>query len=278
MYSVHEQIAEEKMVKPIPRNNGVMIISQMILVLALAVGTFLRIWQINAMGYNSDEAVYSGQAAAIAGVPVLKDIFPIFRAHPLLFQFLLSLIYKIQFNDLFGRLLAVGIGICTILLTYQIGKILYGRIPGALAATFLALMPYHIVVSRQVLLDGPMTFFATLTLYMLARFGRTQRCSLAVCGRCVDGFDFFIERNQHRHVRRNFCLSGAGFRAAHAHTRSNRGRRADGGGHRALPDCADRRRWEVDRAKFLDLAVIPAPKPRVVILLYNHTPWRLGSW
>ena len=177
MYSVHERIAEQSTVKPIPSNNGVMIISQMILVMALAVGTFMRIWQINAMGYNSDEAVYSGQAAAIAGVPVLKDIFPIFRAHPLLFQFLLSLIYKVQFNDLFGRLLAVGIGICTILLTYQIGKILYGPIPGALAATFLALMPYHIVVSRQVLLDGPMTFFATLTLYMLARFGRTQRAA-----------------------------------------------------------------------------------------------------
>jgi hypothetical protein len=177
MYSVHERIEEQKSFKPMPRINGATVISQMILILALATGTFLRIWQINAMGYNSDEAVYSGQAAAIAGVPILKDIFPIFRAHPLLFQFLLSLIYKIQFSDLFGRLLAVAIGIGTILLTYQTGKILYGRMPGALAATFLALMPYHIVVSRQVLLDGPMTFFATLTLYMLARFGRTQRAA-----------------------------------------------------------------------------------------------------
>jgi MFS family permease len=32
-----------------------------------------------------------------------------------------------------------------------------------------------VIVSRQVLLDGPMTFFATLTLYMLARFGNTHR-------------------------------------------------------------------------------------------------------
>ena len=34
----------------------------------------------------------------------------------------------------------------------------------------MALMPYHVVVSRQVLLDGPMTLFATLTLVLLARF------------------------------------------------------------------------------------------------------------
>ena len=175
MYSIQERVSAEKAIKPLTNINGVTIVSQMILVLALAAGIFLRIWQINAMGYNSDEAVYSGQAAAIAGVPVLKEIFPIFRAHPLLFQILLSLVYKIEFNDLFGRLLAVAIGVVTILLTYQIGEMLYGRLPGALAATFVALMPYTVIVSRQVLLDGPMTFFATLTLYTLARFGKTQK-------------------------------------------------------------------------------------------------------
>ena len=36
-------------------------------------------------------------------------------------------------------------------------------------------MPYHVVISRQVLLDGPMVFFATLTLYMLARFGQSHK-------------------------------------------------------------------------------------------------------
>jgi hypothetical protein len=150
------------------------VLSRIILILSLVTGSFLRLWQINAMGYNTDEAVYAGQAAAIAGVPVLKDIFPVFRAHPLLFQFTLSLLYKVYFSDLLGRLLAVAVGIGTIFLVYQLGKILYGRMPGALAALFIALMPYHVVVSRQVLLDGPMVFFATLTIYMLARFGRSQ--------------------------------------------------------------------------------------------------------
>jgi hypothetical protein len=166
------------------------VISRLILALSMAAGAFLRIWQINAMGYNTDEAVYAGQAAAIAGVPVLKDIFPVFRAHPLLFQFVLSVIYKIQFSDLAGRLLAAGVGLGAVLLTYTIGKSLYGRIPGALAAAIMALMPYHVIVTRQVLLDGPMMFFATLTLYMLARFGKSQKVEWLYAAGAVMGLTF----------------------------------------------------------------------------------------
>lgn len=160
--------------RTLPRSAEI-VVSRLILTLAMVGGSFLRLWQINSIGYNTDEAVYAGQAAAIAGVSGLKDIFPIFRAHPLLFQFLLSIIYRVNFSDVAGRLLAVAIGIGTIFLTYKTGKMLYGRIPGAFAAILIALMPYHVIVSRQVLLDGPMVFFSTLTIYMLARFGKTQK-------------------------------------------------------------------------------------------------------
>jgi hypothetical protein len=150
-------------------------LSRAIVGISMAAGAFLRLWQFNAMGFNTDEAVYAGQAAAISGIPGLKDIFPIFRAHPLLIQFLLSLIYKIHFSDVAGRLLAVAFGLGTVYLVYMTGKVLYGRLPGALAALFLAVMPYAVTISRQFLLDGPMVFFATLTLYLLARFGKTNR-------------------------------------------------------------------------------------------------------
>ena len=49
------------------------------IVAALAVGGFLRFWHLNGLGYNSDEAVYAGQGASIAGVPELQHFFPIFR-------------------------------------------------------------------------------------------------------------------------------------------------------------------------------------------------------
>ncbi len=141
----------------------------------LSVAAVLRLTELNAIGYNSDEAVYAGQGAAIAQVPVLKDIFPVFRAHPLLIQFILALVFRFDFQDESGRMLVVLIGIATVYVVYRLASELYGSRAGLLASLFMALMPYHVVVSRQVLLDGPMVFFATLTLYMLARFSRTGR-------------------------------------------------------------------------------------------------------
>ena len=143
------------------------------LVMSMTVG--LRLWGLNQVGFNTDEAVYSGQGAAIAGDPTLKAIFPIFRAHPLLFQFVLALIFHFGVSDFAGRLTAVVVSSFTIYVVYRLGKLLYGQQAGLLAALFLALMPYHIVVSRQVLLDGPLVLCSTITLYMLARFAMTER-------------------------------------------------------------------------------------------------------
>ncbi len=151
------------------------VLSQLILVLVMAAGAAIRLWQINVLGFNSDEAVYAGQAAAMARVPYLRDLFPVFRSHPLLFQFLISLVYRFEVNDLWPRLLGVAFGLATIYVVYLLGKILYGAKTGLVAALFIAFMPYHVIVTRQALLDGPLTFCATLTLYLLARFVNTRR-------------------------------------------------------------------------------------------------------
>ena len=140
-------------------------------VMILAAG--IRLWGLNQIGFNTDEAVYSGQAAAIAQVPVLKEIFPVFRAHPLLFQFVLALLFNFGVSDLAARLLAVAVGVITVYIVYRLGSLLYGENTGIVAALILALMPYHVVVSRQVLLDGPLVLCTTLTLYLLARYALT---------------------------------------------------------------------------------------------------------
>lgn len=150
-------------------------IAGIVIVSTVAIG--LRVWGINQLGYNTDEAVYAGQAAAIARDPTLKDIFPIFRAHPLLFQFLLALVFNFGVSDLAGRLVAVAISLGTVYLVYRVGALLYGQKPGLLAGLFMALMPYHVVVSRQVLLDGPLVFCTTLVIYFVARFAMTQRAA-----------------------------------------------------------------------------------------------------
>ncbi len=163
----------QKLIGRLARLQAAAVVGTLLLILTAAV--VLRVTGLNDVGFNSDEAVYSGQAASIASDPELTGLFPTFRAHPLLFQSILSIGYQFGVSDLMGRLLAAAFGVATVYVTYKLGSLLYGRKAGLLAALFMALMPYHVVVSRQVLLDGPMAFFATLALYFLARFTVTQR-------------------------------------------------------------------------------------------------------
>jgi hypothetical protein len=136
----------------------------------------LRVWQIDTLGVNSDEAVYAGQAASLAGDPELSPYFPIFRAHPLLFQALLSIPYHFWgVSSLVGRVLAAAFGLGTIIVIYYTARLMYGVRVGIIAALISAVMPYLVIVNRQILLDGPMMFFATVALYLMARFAHTER-------------------------------------------------------------------------------------------------------
>jgi hypothetical protein len=149
-----------------------------ILVVALFFGALLRLWQINHLGLNSDEAVYAGQAAAIGGVSSLEPFFSAVRAHPVLFQTILSFFFKIGDIDFWGRVVSAGIGLVNVFLVYKLGALLYNRRAGAVAALFMALMPYHVLVTRQILLDGPQTLFLTLTLYLIARFAISRSATM----------------------------------------------------------------------------------------------------
>lgn len=140
-----------------------------------APAAILRLWNLNVLGFNSDEAVYAGQAAAIVGDRQLNGLFPLFRAHPLLFQMAVSLVYRAHVGDLAPRVLAVAFGIGTVAMGYAAGARIYGRRAGFVAALLLAVMPYFVVVNRQALLDGPMTFFSVIALWLLARFAATGR-------------------------------------------------------------------------------------------------------
>lgn len=143
--------------------------------LAVGLGAALRLWHINALGLNSDEAVYAGQAASIANDHALRNFFPIFRAHPLLVQTILSLPFQFGTSDLVGRVVTTLFGLATVGLVYLIGRNLYGRPAGVAAALVLAAMPYHVIVSRQILLDAPMTFFATLSLFFVSSYAIHRR-------------------------------------------------------------------------------------------------------
>ena len=153
----------------------------------LALATFLRFWQLDRVGFNSDEAVYSGTAAAIAGNDVMRGLFPIFRAHPLFLQILLSFGMHGGISDWSARAITAVIGVLAVGLTYLLGRRLYGHSAGLIAALLLAVMPYHVIVSRQVLLDGLMTLCATLVLYCVVRYVESGALSWMLASSAVMG-------------------------------------------------------------------------------------------
>jgi 4-amino-4-deoxy-L-arabinose transferase-like glycosyltransferase len=153
----------------------------------LMLASFLRLWQLDRVGFNSDEAVYSGTAAAMAGNDTLRTMFPIFRAHPLLLQMLLSVWMKGPGDDFAARAVCAMIGVLTVLATYCLGKRLYGTSAGVVAGLLLAVMPYHVTVSRQVLLDGLMTLFATLVVYCVVRYAESGALRWMLAGGAAMG-------------------------------------------------------------------------------------------
>ena len=150
-------------------------LTQAALALSLLAATVVRVWNLGAVGFNSDEAVYSGQAASLAGDPTYTPLFAVFRAHPLLVQFLVSLVFHVSRDDVAARLVSVCFGVAAVGLAYLLGRELYSRRVGLIAAALLAVLPYQVAVSRQILLDGPMMTLWLLTMLLLARYAATGR-------------------------------------------------------------------------------------------------------
>lgn len=131
----------------------------------------LRITNLGVVGLNSDEAVYAGQGGALLNVGELANHFSIFRAHPLLLQFTMGSVFRfVGQNDLAARTtVAILFGFGSVVASYFLARELYGTRVALGSTALLAAMPYHVVVSRQILVDTPMSFFAILAVYLAVR-------------------------------------------------------------------------------------------------------------
>lgn len=137
----------------------------------LVVAAALRVVEIGRVGFNSDEAVYAGQGAALTGDDVMGGFFSIFRAHPLFLQLLLGGLFRtVGVSDVAARLLvSLAFGVGSVLVAYLLARRLYGGRVALATALLVAVVPYHVLISRQVLVDVPFGFFVLLTLWLLAR-------------------------------------------------------------------------------------------------------------
>jgi 4-amino-4-deoxy-L-arabinose transferase-like glycosyltransferase len=141
-----------------------------VLPVILLCGLIARLIDLTAVGLNSDEAVYAGQGGALFHVSDFNQAFSLFRAHPLLMQAFVGLVFRLGGpSDLTGRLVAVGFGLGAVGFTWAAARELYGPRVAAVAGFVAALVPYHVLVSRQVLVDTPLGCFTAMALFALAR-------------------------------------------------------------------------------------------------------------
>jgi hypothetical protein len=154
-----------------------MLVSFAVLVI-VGIALYVRLNHLTALGFNSDEAVYTGQAGALAGVGDYARNFSPFRAHPLLLQTVLAMEFTIlgHMSEFTSRATVVLAGVAAVFSTYLLGRRMFGLATGLAAAAALAVMPYHVFISRQVLLDVPAGLAILLAFAALYRYdGPTTR-------------------------------------------------------------------------------------------------------
>lgn len=145
------------------------------LILIIIVAFLLRSWDLGWNGFNGDESIYSGQAASLLGETEYLNNFGVFRSHPLLLQTLVSIAFALfGINDVVARIVPVLFGTLAVFITYLVGNQLFDRRVGLISCLVVALLPFHIIFSRQVLVDVPLSFFLILFIYFISKYRMTE--------------------------------------------------------------------------------------------------------
>lgn len=147
---------------------------EIILIFTVFIVAFIiRSYELGDLGFNNDEAIYAGQAASLANYSEYQNQFSIFRAHPLLLQFMVSIsFYIFGISEFTARIIPVLLGCGIIVISYFIAKYLYNLQTAILSSIILSFLPYHVIISKQVLVDVSMAFFFTLNLLLTVIYYR----------------------------------------------------------------------------------------------------------
>ncbi|MFQ5941675.1 MAG: ArnT family glycosyltransferase [Nitrososphaerales archaeon] len=150
-----------------------------VLILAgvLAVASIFRFWDLTSIGIRGDEAVYAGQALIIAGDEEMTRFFVLASrgtSNFLFHQGLQAIVYALAgFSDFTTRLLPALLSVLTVGVVFLLGREMFNKWTGLLAAFLLAINGYAVSLGRLALLDSTMVFFFTLSMLFLAKWIKT---------------------------------------------------------------------------------------------------------
>ena len=144
-----------------------------IIILIFVIAFTIRAYDLGKLAFNNDEAIYAGQAASLANYSEYQEQFSIFRAHPLLLQFMISIsFYFFGINEFTARIVPVFLSCGIVVISYFIAKFLYNQQTAIISSIILGLLPYHVAISKQALVDVSMAFFFVLNLLLMLLYYR----------------------------------------------------------------------------------------------------------
>lgn len=146
------------------------------------VALWLRTTGLSGQFLYGDEAEYSIVARYLSrtwdylAYPAIEGFGPVpFVSQPPLILYAMALSMKVLGpTDLAAVLPSIVLGTLTVLAVYALGRRLGGRFVGLGAASILAVMPFHIEMSRKAMLDAGYTFFLVLTTLFLVAWLQTR--------------------------------------------------------------------------------------------------------
>ena len=156
----------------------------------LLAGLWLRLASLGQEHLYGDEAEYAivarylSRDATFLAYPAIEGMGPTpFVSQPPLVLYVMALSMKLFGATDFAAILpSVLFGAATIVAVYALGSRLGGRFVGLGAAALVAVMPFHIEMSRRAMLDAGYVFFLVLTAYFLVAWlqERTRGHALGV--------------------------------------------------------------------------------------------------
>jgi len=154
----------------------------------LLVGAVLRFGGLLPAFVYGDEAEYAEAARTLSlhpftlQYPAIEGFGPTpFVSQPPLLLYMFAAADRVTGSAVAGPLLVSALlGTLTIGLVYGIGAMARDRWLGGLAALFLAVLPFHVSVSRHGQLDAGFTFFFTLTVFLFLRWLRQPTLGLSL--------------------------------------------------------------------------------------------------
>lgn len=154
----------------------------------LLLAAWLRLWGLGRERLYGDEAEYALVAGSLSHAwdallyPPLEGIAagPFVSQPPLALYLMAATMRILGPTDLAAILPSALLGVATVLAVYALMRRLASRRAALAAAALLAVLPFHVEMSRSAMLDAPFVFFVVLTLHAMVAWSRTGRARWAL--------------------------------------------------------------------------------------------------